>query len=161
MSVEEISEDNLAALTSLALELWPDCSFDEEFKNYQRILAVEKETCFLIKKDSHYIGFIQLSLRSDHVEGTNSPPVAYIEGLYVKPEFQKLGIGKKLVDRGEDWGREKGCTDYASDTELTNQNSIDFHKSVGFAEVNRIVCFAKKIEPLISNRNQNDSEGST
>ena len=57
--------------------------------------------------------------------------------------FQR--IAKKLVELGENWGKEKGCTQYASDTEITNQQSIAFHKKVGFSEANRLVCFIKDI----------------
>jgi aminoglycoside 6'-N-acetyltransferase I len=33
----------------------------------------------------------------------------------------------------------------ASDAELNNSDSIGFHVSLGFREVNRIVCFTKSL----------------
>ena len=30
-----------------------------------------------------YIGFIELSVRNDHVEGADSLPVGYIEGIFI------------------------------------------------------------------------------
>ncbi|GAB3022086.1 hypothetical protein GCM10027185_19820 [Spirosoma pulveris] len=56
-----------------------------------------------------------------------------------------MGIGKKLVGVAESWGRQKGCKQLTSDTELTNSMAIDFYISVGFEEVIRIVCFVKKL----------------
>ena len=34
---------------------------------------------------------------------------------------------------------------FASDCELDNDQSLQFHRNVGFAEANRIVCVTKKL----------------
>ncbi len=148
MKNEEISDLNITELTNLILELWTDCTFEIEYNNCKRILESENETCFLIKKKEKYVGFIYLKNRSDYVEGTTTSPITYIEGIYVKPGFLKSGVGKELVEIGENWGKNKGCTEYASDTELNNQISIQFHKSVGFKEVKRSINFVRKIKPV-------------
>jgi aminoglycoside 6'-N-acetyltransferase I len=145
MEIEKVSRQNIELLTTLALELWPDCSFDEELTNGLRILGSETESLMLARERGDYVGFIQLSIRNDYVEGTTSGPVAYIEGLYVKPDFRGTGVGRMLVEAGERWGRMMGCRHYASDADLNNNESIKFHKKVGFDEANRIVCFTRKI----------------
>ncbi|WPP53047.1 aminoglycoside 6'-N-acetyltransferase [Catalinimonas niigatensis] len=145
MHIEPISEANLRILTELALALWPDCSFEEEYEYYKRMIGSNTEVCYLVKVQEDYVGLIQLSLRTEHVEGTTTSPVAYVEGIYVKPEYRKRGIGKQLITFGESWAKQKGCTEYASDVELPNTKSIAFHQKAGFEEVNRIVCFAKKL----------------
>jgi len=146
MDFEQINKNNLQELTHLMISLWPDCDFEEELLNCQKILSATDETSFLVKDQGTYIGFIQLSIRTDYVEGAEPGPVAYIEGIYLDAAYRKSGIGKTLVQMGEDWGKEKGCRQYASDVELHNVNSIDFHKKIGFEEVNRVVCFFKEIE---------------
>jgi len=143
--VEVISNKNLKNLTGLFLELWPDCDFDEELENCKEILSAENETCILIKVNSNYVAFIQLAIRSDYVEGSTHSPTAYIEGIYVKENYRHLGLSKKLLKLAEEWGKQKNCKQLASDTELSNSGSIEFHKRVGFQEVNRIVCFIKDI----------------
>lgn len=145
VAIEPISKDNLTNLASLFLELWEDCDFDEELENCNQILCSENETCFLIKEKAKYIAFIHLTIRSDYVEGSSHSPTAYIEGLFVKEDFRHRGFSKQLVKHAEEWSKEKKCTQLASDTELTNLSSIDFHKKVGFKEVNRIVCFIKEL----------------
>jgi aminoglycoside 6'-N-acetyltransferase I len=108
-------------------------------------LNSESEICYLIREQETYIAFIQLSLRNDYVEGTTELPVAYIEGIYVKPEYQKQGLGKTLIQEAQKWGLQNGCKQIASDTELHNAAGIDFHKHAGFTETNRIVCFVKEL----------------
>jgi aminoglycoside 6'-N-acetyltransferase I len=79
------------------------------------------------------------------VEGATESPVAYVEDVYVKPTYQRQGIAKKLIDQAEDWAKQKGITQLASDTNITNLQSIHFHEKIGFAEAERIVCYIKNI----------------
>ena len=142
---EEMTELTIEEVTQMALVLWPHCNYKEEFEDFSRILTSPTETSFLAKDGDLYAGFITLSLRSDYVEGATSSPVGYIEGIFVKPEFRKSGVGKLLVERGETWANAQGCKDYCSDAEIINHASIKFHNQVGFKEVNRVACFSKRI----------------
>jgi aminoglycoside 6'-N-acetyltransferase I len=130
---------------NLIMELWDDCSYYEEFENCKNIINSEDETIYLIKNNEDYVAFIHISIRKDYVEGSNSLPVAYIEAIYVKSEFRKNGLARSLILIAENWAKQKGLKKLASDAENENLQSIDFHKSVGFDEVGRIVCFIKNI----------------
>ncbi|MEQ8904660.1 aminoglycoside 6'-N-acetyltransferase [Ekhidna sp.] len=145
MTIEEISKDNVSDLAQLVLFLWPECNYKEEFQNGLKILNSPTETAFIAKNHGIYLGFIQLSLRYEFVEGTTTKPVLYMEGIYVDPSHRKEGIAKRLVEMAESWGKKRGCSEMASDTEITNKLSIDFHQSVGFDEVNRLVTFRKDL----------------
>lgn len=145
MNIQPISSSNLNALAALAAALWPDSSFAEEYETFKNILDASDEICCLAEEQEQYIGFIHISIRTDYVEGATTAQVGYIEALYVIPGYQQLGIGKKLLRAGEEWSRQKGCRQLASDTELTNKAGIAFHKSAGFDEVNRVICFIKNI----------------
>ena len=79
------------------------------------------------------------------VEGTSSSPVGYVEGIYVEPEYQRLGFGSKMIEKGQDWARNQGCKEFASDARIENDDAIDFHTNIGFQEINRVVTFAKKL----------------
>ena len=92
------------------------------------------------------VGFAQCQLRHDYVEGTSTSPVGYLEGLYVKEAFRKQGMARELTRACEEWAKEKGCREFASDCELENVESINMHLKLGFREVNRVVCFTKEIE---------------
>ncbi|RRB07603.1 aminoglycoside 6'-N-acetyltransferase [Larkinella rosea] len=145
LTIVPLSTASISPFTELVLELWPDCNFEEEYENSQTILDSATDICYLAQVNDAYVAFIHLTIRHDYVEGAADSPVAYLEALYVKPAYQNHGIGTKLVQLGEEWGRQKGCRQFASDTELTNSASIDFHLKTGFEEVNRIVCFIKNL----------------
>ena len=84
-------------------------------------------------------------LLNDYVEGTDFSPVGYLEGIYVAEAYRKHGIAGKLLDACETWAKSKGCTEFASDCELDNVQSLRFHLHTGFEEANRIICFTKKL----------------
>jgi len=63
----------------------------------------------------------------------------------VEEAYRKKGLARELLGVCEQWTREHGCTEFASDCELVNEESLKFHLRMGFEEANRIICFTKKI----------------
>ena len=55
------------------------------------------------------------------------------------------GLAKELLKACETWSKEQGYSEFASDCELENENSLKFHLKMGFEEVNRVICFMKRI----------------
>lgn len=130
----------------LAQALWPKSNQDELKKEFLKDLESNfYETYLAQHEDGTYIGFINLSLRTDYVQGSSTSPVAYIEGIYVTPEHRNQGIATQLVTQAETWAKEKNCTELASDTELHNTDSQAFHQQVGFQKSETIVHFIKKV----------------
>ncbi len=141
-NIISLNSENEKIWAKLCCRLWPENNIDSFLKDNKD----NNEWAFLYKVDNKYVGFINLSLRNDYVEGTSTCPVAYIEGIYVIPTFRKKGIAKALIEFSKIWAIEQGCSELASDCELTNQISRDFHKNVGFEEVNIIVCYTMKLK---------------
>jgi aminoglycoside 6'-N-acetyltransferase I len=130
----------------LALALWPyeERSLLEQFY-HERFASDRYQSIFCRNDAGEAVAFVDLSIHSEYVEGSNSSPVGYVEGLYVKPEYRKRGIASTLVRMGEEWSRKKGCAEYASDTELSNVDSQNFHLRYGFEKAETIVHFIKQL----------------
>ena len=94
--------------------------------------------------DGMLAGFVEIGSRS-YAEGCESAPVAYLEGWYVDPDARRSGLGRRLVEAAEDWARANGFTELASDAELDNEVSHRAHRALGFDEVERQVCFRKRL----------------
>lgn len=132
-------------VTKLALLLWPSHEFKELETEIAEILS-NKNAMIVLYFDNHQpIGFAQCQLRYDYVEGTESSPVGYLEGIFVDGNYRMQGIARQLLQYCETWSKEKGCTEFASDCELTNTDSLQFHLKLGFIEANRIICFNKNL----------------
>ena len=145
LSVRRASKADAPVLAELALELWPDHTLDELTEEMVGFLADEECALFLLMAGSEPAGFAQCQLRHDYVEGTESSPVGYLEGVYVRSAFRKQNGARRLLAACEDWARQMGCSEFASDCELDNAQSLAFHLHAGFREANRIICFAKKL----------------
>lgn len=145
-NITKIRKEYFKSWVNMGKDLWPESSIEELETEFSASMANNREECLVYLIKEKPVGFINLSMRHDYVNGTHSSPVGYIEGIYVKEAYRKKGIAKRLVEAGEEWSRAHGCQEMASDVLLENKASATFHKNIGFSEAERVVYFVKKIE---------------
>ncbi|WP_042474177.1 aminoglycoside 6'-N-acetyltransferase [Bacillus ndiopicus] len=129
----------------LAQKLWPDNEVSSLKIEIEELLQKDDALVVLAYDAERAIGFAQCQLRYDYVEGTETSPVGYLEGVYVEEEARLQGVAKNLIAACEEWAHKQGCVEFASDCELNNEESLKMHLQLGFIEANRIICFTKKI----------------
>lgn len=132
-----------AALAELVGIVWPGHSMEELTGIIEGYMTSDDSAVFAEAAGGRFVGVAVCALRRDYVEGCDNSPVGYLEGVSVREAYRHRGIARMLVSECEQWAREKGCREFASDCELTNTASLDFHLSIGFQEENRIICFRK------------------
>lgn len=137
---------DLGEWAALRAALWPDGSLEEHWEEAAAMLAQDHAIAF-IAHDEHgrAVAFAEASLRHDYVNGCDTSPVCFLEGIFVQPAARRAGIAVALVDQVRLWGQGMGCTEMASDADVANDKSHAFHASVGFAETERVVYFRKPI----------------
>jgi aminoglycoside 6'-N-acetyltransferase I len=91
------------------------------------------------------VGFAEAALRTDYVNGAQSTPVAFLEGLYVAPRLRRQGLGRALVAEVCRWAQDLGCSEMASDALLENKVSHAVHRALGFTETERVVFYRKEL----------------
>ncbi len=143
--VRKAVENDSRTLAEMAVQMWDDNTVDSLETEFIETLNDENAVFFIRYADDIPVGFAQCGLRYDYVEGTDSAPVGYLEGIFVKEGYRNRGYAKELLTACEIWAKEKGCTEFASDCELDNKGSLMFHMAMGFEEANRIICFRKDI----------------
>lgn len=124
--------------------LWNDIS-SEDIEEIITAHNVKKEKIFLYLFEDEVIGFINLSVRNDYVEGCSSNGVGYVEGIYVCKPYRRNQIAYKLIKHAIEFFKIMGLTEIGSDTEIENEMSQIFHKAVGFKEVSTIKHYIMKI----------------
>jgi aminoglycoside 6'-N-acetyltransferase I len=146
-SIKPCTSAEQAAWLQLRMALWP--------ADPAQHLAEMQELCAQPGRYAQFLacsasgepqGMVEVALRSDYVNGTESSPVGFLEGLYVDPAFRKQGIAALLVKTAEQWAREQGCTEMASDALLDNTASHGMHRALGFEETERVVYFRKPLK---------------
>ena len=143
ISIRKATDSDFAHWMRMRKELWPEASYDE-LKELDHLYKAENFSCFLAKDQSMYIGFIELTLRP-YVNGCDTSPVAFVEGIWVDDKWQKQGVGRLLMQQGETWARALAVKELASDTRIESAASIHAHKSWGFTETERVVYFKKNL----------------
>ncbi|GGY64248.1 aminoglycoside 6'-N-acetyltransferase [Pseudoduganella albidiflava] len=132
---------------ALRRQLWPEGSPDEHLAEMQVLLDQPGRFFQLVayEDDRQPAGFVEAALRTDYVNGTDTSPVAFVEGIYVAPAFRRHGIGTLLVAAVVTWAKACACTELASDALLDNAASQAMHRALGFEETERVVFFRKLI----------------
>ena len=145
MKILEATQKDSHVLAQMATKIWDNENVDELEQEFVEINQSAKDTCFIAFDGKFPVGFANVSLRFDYVEGTESSPVGYLEGIFVDENFRNRGIARSLVKSCEDWAKEKGAKEFASDCLLDNTQSLKFHLAIGFIEANSIICFKKNL----------------
>lgn len=144
MMIKRAENAEAADLAGLAAEMWAH-PISELTDMFSDLITREDAACFIAYQDHLPVGFAQCQLRHDYVEGTETSPVGYLEGIFVREEFRRSGWATRLLDECQNWAKNKGCTEFASDCEIDNDDSLKFHLKMGFTEANRIICFTKRL----------------
>ena len=141
-------QDELAKMRAL---LWPKASLEEHRRELESLLLFPMYSTLpmtiLVSQDEGgaLTGFIEADLRS-HADGCDpTRPVGYVEGWFVHEASRKQGIGSALMRSAEDWARNQGCREMASDTWIDDETSVLAHQSLGFEIVDRCIHFRKPL----------------
>ena len=147
INIRVVCESDRDEWARMRNSLWPD-SRSKHLEAIDKYFADEGwgivEVLVLERSPGKLAGFIELNLR-EYAEGSALLPVPYVEGWYVDRDMRGQGYGKQLMVAAEKWALENNFDELASDAAINNTRSIAAHSALGFKEVDRIVCFLKKI----------------
>ena len=131
------------AWVTMRCALWPEAS---RLEHEAEVEHYPPEGVVLVAQvgDGRLVGFAEISIRQQ-APGCDTDRIAYVEGWYVEPGRRRRGVGRALVAAAEAWARRQSIIEMASDALLENQTGIDAHLALGFEEVERVVCFRKKL----------------
>lgn len=127
----------------LRTALWPTSDADE----VGPLLRGSDRHVLVARREGAAVGFAEVALRQDYVNGCDTSPVGFLEGIYVVPDARRQGVARLLVEAAQQWARSVGCSEFASDTGLDNALSQAMHMALGFTETQRVVFYRKRLGP--------------
>ncbi|HEY6129196.1 MAG TPA: GNAT family N-acetyltransferase [Candidatus Acidoferrum sp.] len=141
---------DLAELASLRTALWPESPLADHTRELRAILggtfqSVMPLVIFVAEENYTVLGFLEAGLRSTADGCDVSRPVGYVEGWYVIESRRGQGIGRALLNAAENWAREQGCREMASDADIHNTLSHRVHQASGFAVTARSILYRKSL----------------
>ena len=119
--IRKATLEDVPQLVSLAIQMWKSHTVEDLTKIFCEHIRKGKNFIFLAISEEHIVGFAQCGLRFDYVEGTDSSPVGYLEGIFVLEEYKKRGYAKELLGECQNWAKDQGCLEFASDCELIEE----------------------------------------
>lgn len=146
--VRRMTPEDFPEWIAMRNALWPDCPEERHRLEVEQLVHGEGPVFLAVDGRGTAIGFAEVSLRRDHVEGTEFSPVPYLEGWYVAPDWRGRGVGRTLVEAVAAWAVREGYRELASDAVVDNEASIQAHGRLGFQEVERTVHFVRKLKSV-------------
>ena len=84
------------------------------------------DTCLVVEHQGKMVAFLVGMLSQRH------PGEAYVHFMGVHPDYRGLGLGRELYERFADLVGERGATAIVAETGAFNEQSIAFHRRLGF-----------------------------
>jgi aminoglycoside 6'-N-acetyltransferase I len=147
LRIERCSSLDQPGWLDMRLALWPDADADEH-RGYMAICLAQPERflqLMMYDESRQPVGFVEGSIRSDYVNGTESSPVGFVEGVFVAPAWRRKGVARAFYAAIGDWARARGCRELASDALVDNEVSQRAHRALGFRETERVVYFTRTL----------------
>ena len=111
--------EDAGALAALAVQMWKDHSPDELAEEFHRLIKNDDAVCFLKYAGGAPVAFAQCQLRHDYVEGTDSSPVGYLEGIFVADGYRNNGYAAELLAECEKWAKRRAARSSPATASLT------------------------------------------
>lgn len=86
--IEKAQKGDAAALAELAVQMWKENTIQKLTDEFTDIISRDDAQIFIKYVQDTPVGFAQCQLRYDYVEGTETTPVGYLEGIFIKEEFR-------------------------------------------------------------------------
>ncbi|GEK05840.1 GNAT family N-acetyltransferase [Schleiferilactobacillus harbinensis] len=144
IQITAVTKSNVRQVADLQHDLWPEHPLLDLIVAAQTAVRQAKSHYWLAMDGTQAVGFCEVTLRHDYVEGADTSPTGYLEGIYVLPDRRQQGIGTQLVNEAARWLRSQRVSSMGSDVAMDNTVSQEFHQALGFKEVNRLVHYLRK-----------------
>lgn len=83
----------------------------------------------LLEEDDKILGwtFVYIMFQDRHSE-----PYAYLENVYIEPEYRSRGLGSELIKLAIAEAKERGCYKIIGTSKMEKINVHDFYEKYGF-----------------------------
>ena len=133
--VRETDHDDIITLFNYyaanSYAAYPDIPVNDRFIAFLREGAL---AFYVLECDAHVVGFGLMKLLLPFPSFMTTGMLTY----FIQPEYTRMHLGKKLLDRLTGDANKMGMTSLVANMASKNRSSIRFHQQQGFAEVGRL-----------------------
>ncbi len=96
-------------------------------EEFERLISNKKRILVIAEENSKLLGFLIASLISNTYE-----KVAYLDDIFVLPNYRKNRIGTELIEYFKTWSKAHKTKTLRLAVLTNNTNAINFYKKIGF-----------------------------
>ena len=141
ISTRRISKNDAEAITDLTRQLGYPLPFEQVVENINIVLQNKDHDAFVAIYNNRVIGWVGVK----HAFQIESAPFCEIHGLVVDDEYRNHGIGKMLIEKAKQWGKEKGNNKLRLRCNVTRTETHLFYQHLGFKETKQQKVFETEI----------------
>jgi len=137
--IREVKKNDYPAIADLSCQLEHDMTKEEAKERINNVIKDPTQTIFIAESRKEILGYVNVVARYELLSGVQSR----IEGLVVDQKARGLGLGKLLMKKAEDWGKEMGSKTMKL---VSNSKRIDAHKfyeHIGYLKTKEQAAFKK------------------
>lgn len=139
MPILEITKNCAVKMDAMGIYQW-----NENYPNRNAFIDdIKNNELLVFTKGALLVGCIALCTKMDDVYKdvkwlTKDVKSLYVHRLAVDPQFQKKGIGKKLMDYAEDFAKKNNFISIRLDTFSKNKNNMRFYERRGYKRLEEV-----------------------
>ena len=122
------------------IQLWTDCGlivpWNDPRRDIRRKLAVQAEWFLVAHSDERIIATVMAGYEGHR---------GWINYLAVHPGYQRLGVGRRMMDEVESLLLAAGCPKINLQVRSGNTAAIDFYERIGF-KIDEAISLGKRLE---------------
>jgi ribosomal protein S18 acetylase RimI-like enzyme len=109
-----------------------------ELDYYLGLISDESTAVLIAEMDGKIVGFVHAFARTAPDFPILVPRhFAIVDSIVVKVEYQKQGIGRRLLEAIEEWSKRKGASSIELNVYEFNEEAITFYEGLGYKTFSR------------------------
>lgn len=128
LSIRAMQNGDVSALEPLLRQLGYDLEPDEIARRLAIVMEAPGHSLDVAERDNRIVGFIHFYARA----AIEKPPEVIVQALVVDDRLRGGGIGRRLMQRAEDWAAANGYPSVALGTQTRRDDAHAFYERLGY-----------------------------
>lgn len=129
-------------IAQLTAQLGYDVTAPSVTQRLSRILPRQDQYFLVAEVDGHLVGWLHAAI----AEFVESPAFVVIGGLVVDSNHRRQGIGRALMQHGEEWAKKQGCPVVRLWSSAARSASHRFYERLGYRNIKTQYSFLKSLD---------------
>ena len=139
--IRRITEQDAEPVNALSIQLGYAMPIEQTLANIRSVLETKGHNAFVALHENEIIGWIGVA-EALQIE---SAPFCEIRGVIVDENYRGKGIGKLLIEKVKQWGKETGNKTLRLRCNMIRKEAHLFYQHLGFKEIKEQKVFEMKI----------------